>query len=550
MFEVEAICRLTPAEYWGIFNLSFPPGLLLYSYIPATLFLILLWRLFLRKGTDMDKSWLFFSVMVFLYFVNDALQWVLVKNLWIYVSWHLSFFFEFSIYASILLALYTYRNQTPVVSPFVKRLFLGVLIVGAGIAVSGFNIVSYNFTSCEAVEGVARYVLYALEAAVFGLLIKNVIQEIQSIRGSMARGAEKNIHPLLFNLSFLVFFVPFVSFGFIQDLSKSYELGIYNGFGIVLFLLFNLLAMIRFRLYDTRITAAHGPIFLQSMIIFALFFVTDSVAFQLVIKLFTITMFFVMAYFAFHAIYAEQESKKEIQEKNKELVELNAIKTEFLAFASHQLKAPLTSIKWGIGALRDTQLRPEQDSLATQVLQIANQMVRTVTDFLNSTKLESGELSIATEVTELSVVLQKSINEFRPIAQTKRIALCADFPMEQVRAHIDETKIEQVISNLIDNAIKYTHSGVVAVKLIALGSRARIEVSDTGAGMKSGEAEQLFQKYHRGSAAVRNTGGSGIGLYLGKEIIEMHGGTIGAYSAGIGKGSTFWFELPLDKRSS
>ena len=234
-----------------------------------------------------------------------------------------------------------------------------------------------------------------------------------------------------------------------------------------------------------------------------------------------------------------------LKQKNTELTELNETKTEFLSFASHQLKAPLTGIKWGMNALSDTEMDSNQETIVSQVALVANQMVRTVTDFLNSAKLESGLLALNKNQIDIPIVIQKVINEFYPLAHSKNLTLKTEFPLDRISAPIDEVKIEQMLANLVDNAIKYTPTGSVLIRLSRRDMFARIEIIDSGLGLEPGESELLFQKYKRGSASSQNVTGSGIGLYLGREIVQMHGGRIYAISPGKGLGSTFIVELPI-----
>jgi signal transduction histidine kinase len=167
----------------------------------------------------------------------------------------------------------------------------------------------------------------------------------------------------------------------------------------------------------------------------------------------------IVGYVLDRLIRTQSVYEQTLKEKNSELTQLNKSKNEFLSFATHQLKAPLTAIKWGMGALKDSKLDSNQGMIVSQIVVVTNQMVRTVSDFLNSAKLESGQLVLNTAPTDISALAQKIIDEFRPIAKSKKVDIEGVFPKEKMIIDIDESKMEQVFANLVDNALKYTPSG-------------------------------------------------------------------------------------------
>jgi signal transduction histidine kinase len=282
---------------------------------------------------------------------------------------------------------------------------------------------------------------------------------------------------------------------------------------------------------------AHSRILVPLVIVvLSGFLLVDSLQMVQQMIVLVCALMFLVGYIIDALVKRQVSYESQLSKQNTELNELNKTKNEFLSFATHQLKAPLTSLKWGIGALQEEKMTPNQRMISDQLVIVTNQMVRTVSDFLNSSKLESGQLALNKIETDLPVLIQKSINE--------NIDIQGVFPSARLRILIDDVKIEQVISNLIDNALKYTEKGSITVSVIQKKGKAVITVADTGAGMEKGEAQKLFQKFKRGSASSMNTSGSGIGLFLGKEIVEMHGGSLSASSKGKGKGSVFTIELP------
>jgi signal transduction histidine kinase len=235
------------------------------------------------------------------------------------------------------------------------------------------------------------------------------------------------------------------------------------------------------------------------------------------------------------------------QKKFSKNPEINGTKDEFLSFATHQLRSPLTSLKWGLEALsHQVEANSEEKILVAKLRETADDMISTVNDLLDISKIQQGRLMLNTEPTDLVELLDRAAEEFRTQAQLKNLKLLFTTDLSGGLIVADKTKLRQVINNLLDNAVKYTDTGSVTVNLSKNSPKNLyvITVSDTGKGITPDEIDSLFQKFIRGSAGKSSFGGSGLGLYLSKKIIEMHRGTIHIVSDGIGKGSMFIVSLP------
>lgn len=235
--------------------------------------------------------------------------------------------------------------------------------------------------------------------------------------------------------------------------------------------------------------------------------------------------------------------KMKLQKLNADLTNLDAKKNEFLSFATHQLRSPLTSIKWGLDALKENFSAETIDHL----LVTTNDLIGTVNDLLDISKIEQGGMVMKTEEFDLHDFVGRIVEEFRMTAENKGLKI--SFHGENLACNVvaDENKLRQVFVNLIDNAIKYTKAGSIDVAFRKSGHDAVVEIRDTGPGIDPKELSELFDKFLRGAAGKASQGGSGLGLYLAKRIVESHGGEIFAHSAGAGKGSTFRVVLPLKK---
>lgn len=237
----------------------------------------------------------------------------------------------------------------------------------------------------------------------------------------------------------------------------------------------------------------------------------------------------------------ERKENKKLELLNKNLTVQDANKNEFLSFATHQLRSPLTSIKWGLGALKEN----PSSEMIDKLLVTTDDLIGTVNDLLDISKIDQGGMVMKFEEFDIHDFLGRIVEEFRQSAEKKNLHLAFIAPNESCFVKADENKLRQVLVNLIDNSIKYTKAGDIQVSLKKSGSNVHISVSDTGSGIAPEELKDLFDKFVRGAAGKASQGGSGLGLYLAKRIMEQHKGDLIAASPGLGKGSVFTVVLPL-----
>jgi signal transduction histidine kinase len=235
---------------------------------------------------------------------------------------------------------------------------------------------------------------------------------------------------------------------------------------------------------------------------------------------------------------------------NEKLQSLDKLKTEFLSLAAHQLRSPLTAIRGYTSMLLDGSFGliadEKQKDAIDRVMQSSTHLTKVVEDLLNVSKIEAGGMKYFMVPFDIEKPVKELSTDLSITAQNKGLTLT--FATDGTGPYMvngDVEKIRQVVLNVIDNAIKYTQSGSIAILLsrdVEKG-KIRIAVTDTGMGISSGEREKLFLKFSRGAGGHTNTTGSGLGLYLAKQISEAHGGSISIDSPGVGQGSTFTISL-------
>ena len=244
-----------------------------------------------------------------------------------------------------------------------------------------------------------------------------------------------------------------------------------------------------------------------------------------------------------------ENQEKELEKANTRLTELDKLKSEFVSLATHQIRGPLTAIKGYASMLMQGDLGaiPEnvKGTIGT-IFESSNALTVIVQDFLDVSRIEQGKMKYDISVFDLSKLTYDVAEELRPNIERKGLHLKLEIE-PNIIVEADIGKIRQVFENLIDNAVKYTHQGFIyfTVKRAENGV-ASISIKDTGVGIKPETLPKLFQKFSRAEDASKaNILGTGLGLYVAKQLLTAQHGTIRAESEGEGKGSTFVVELPV-----
>ena len=228
--------------------------------------------------------------------------------------------------------------------------------------------------------------------------------------------------------------------------------------------------------------------------------------------------------------------------------ESNRIKDEFLATLSHELRTPLTAILGWASMLRDGRLDERSFRGALEVIERnARTQQQIIDDILDVSRSITGQLRLETGPTDLRRVAEAAVDTVRPAATAKSINLSAAFEPGVGPVMGDPRRLQQVVWNLLLNAVKFTPiGGEVRLRVERAGGHARLAVSDTGVGIRPDFLPYVFDRFRQGDqSTTRVHGGLGLGLSIVRHLVELHGGTVRAESGGEGRGSTFTVELPL-----
>lgn len=250
------------------------------------------------------------------------------------------------------------------------------------------------------------------------------------------------------------------------------------------------------------------------------------------------------------------EQAEELQEKNAELStalrlarEATQLKEQFLANTSHELRTPMNGIMGMVNLLRATDLLPDQREYADSISNCANDLLTIINDLLDLSQIEAGRFSLSDEPFDLRDSVNSVLRLLSVRADAKNVGLRQELSA-RLPAYVygDCVRFRQIVTNLVANAIKFTPAGVVQVSVAPSedGSRLRCEVIDSGIGVAEAARGRIFEAFFQADGTARRKfGGTGLGLTISKQLVEIMGGSIGTYNNDPGPGATFWFELPL-----
>ena len=239
----------------------------------------------------------------------------------------------------------------------------------------------------------------------------------------------------------------------------------------------------------------------------------------------------------------------ELTEANTRLSGLDINKSEFVSVAAHQLRTPITGIRWSFNALLEKELgeiNSEQQKILEDGLKSSVRMIDLINGLLNVARIEEGRFGLRFKKQPFGLIIEGAIDRHRKAIEDKGIMLFIDVQQGVPIVSVDEEKMNIVLDNIFDNATKYTSpGGSITVKVSEENHHLRCVITDTGIGVPKAQLNRLFTKFFRAENAVRfQTSGSGLGLYVVKNIVETHGGTIKVESE-EGKGTTISFTIPI-----
>ena len=229
-------------------------------------------------------------------------------------------------------------------------------------------------------------------------------------------------------------------------------------------------------------------------------------------------------------------------------MEISRMKSDFISTAAHQLRTPMTGIRWALEALQKSGATPDQQVLIDSAVSKSHDLVNIVGTLLDISAIESGKYKYKFEPVDMDLVLENIARDFSPQAQLRQVSLLyVKSEVKFAKAKADQERIKWVLNNLVENAIRYTPAGGSVQMSLGIGlGRLFVRVRDTGIGIKSEDRTSIFERFYRAPNAIqKENSGNGLGLYIARTIAQDHGGDLNFEANKDGPGTTFIFSLML-----
>ncbi|MDB5237458.1 MAG: Two-component system, NarL family, sensor histidine kinase BarA [Parcubacteria group bacterium] len=241
-------------------------------------------------------------------------------------------------------------------------------------------------------------------------------------------------------------------------------------------------------------------------------------------------------------------SMDKVEQSHQKDAEISRVKSDFISTAAHQLRTPLTGIRWALEALQKEQLTQDQQALVKSAVDKSHDLVAIVGTLLDISSIESGKYKYNFAPMDVAQLVAEVGNDFTQLATQRKVSLLyspSTDPLPQVRA--DRDRIKWILNNLIENAIRYTPAGgSITVSTNRGAKQVQVRVRDTGIGIPEQERGNIFERFFRaGNAITKENQGNGLGLYIARTIATDHGGDLDFQANSEGPGTTFILSFPI-----
>jgi len=544
----------------------------LYTHIPIFVVSIFLavFVLSADKKNSINRNLFIFILFFCFWVIDDLLQWwslrqeinLFFTRLSIFETVSVAFFLFF-VYAFIKKEL-GWKQKALLLIPYIPLVFLFL---------TKYNVYIVGGERCNTELGGLYWYGYLISIVytLWSLVLLFSYYRNKDVEKKIKDQIKKITVGIVIGVLWFIFFSILTSF----SVSNNYWVGdgvsLFIPFGMVIFISFLVYAITKHQFLNLKLLAAQALTYSIWILIGSQYFFASSTIVYLLVTL-TLLLSVVFGIMLIKSIRLEVQRKEELQDMsnklaqaNDQLRKLDNAKSEFISIASHQLRTPLTAIKGFVSLLLEGsygKISPKQEDVLNKVYLSNDRLVNLVEDLLNISRIESGRMEFKFELWQVEDICQEVMDTF--VIRAKEHGLSLDYkkPSELLpKIMVDGAKVREVISNMVDNAIKYTPKGGVTLKIEKVFGEAqsipsaegsvRVTVSDTGIGIPETELPYLFAKFSRGKDVKRlNAGGTGLGLYVGRNMIEASGGKIWAESGGQDKGSRFIIELPVGENKA
>lgn len=499
------------------------------------------------------RLFLLFSILFSFWAILDVILWATNNPSVVMFAWSLQVLLEPVTYAVAFYLFYLYlRNEWP--SLKYNLVFFLILLPVIIFLPTDLSLNGLLLETCESIEGqIAKYYSYFANTVSLILILYISIRFIPKLTSRIARTSA-----VYFAIGLITFLLSFTSGNVISSFSDDWVISQYGLFAMPFFALLIAYSIVKFKAFNIKMLGVQAIVIVLWTLVASLLLVVQSSTSQLVAST-TLVFTTISGYALIKSVRKEVRLREEIEQlavglerANARLQELDKQKSEFVSIASHQLRSPLTAIRGYAAMLRDGSYGTMPDKAnepLDRIHESAKLMASSIEDFLSVSRIESGNMKYEMADFNLREQAEHIVDDLRTEALKVGLVLSykSDLTCQGV-VHADIGKTQQILHNLINNSLKYTQKGTVTVFVHEHldNKKLYVEIIDTGIGMSKETIDTLFAKFTRAKNANSvNIKGTGLGLFVAREMARAMQGDITAHSAGDGLGSHFVLELPL-----
>jgi len=548
------ICGWSTASYL-IISENLAGNFLYYSHLfPSIAGLII--AIFVLQSNYRNKAaqaLLFTTSMFAIWCFMALITWASERPDIVMFVWSAQIYPELLMYVGAFYFVYAFINsQFPSIKTefFVFLMFVPLFLFGH----TNLNLVAFDFTNCErnALEGpLWQYYVYGFEFLFIAIILGLTINELK-------KNQPKRREVAIVATGILAFLLLFSWQNIVGSFFDNWRIGQIGLFGMPIFVALLGYILVRYQTFRIKLLATEALMAGQLLLLVSLLFVRTIENAQ-IIAIVTILFFSTLGVLLIKSVRQEVEQREQIEhlavtleETNDQLKIVDQQKSEFVSIASHQLRSPLSAIRGYAAMLAEGSYGPVQPRMFEPISRIAESahlMAESIEDFLNVSRIEGRNMRYDLTDFNLRDRAERIVDDLRPEGLKKGLLLLFRQQMNyNGLVNADVGKTEQIIHNLINNSLKYTLKGTITVYVHddPKTKTLCVDIIDTGIGMNQKTIDNLFNKFSRADNANSvNIKGTGLGLFVARQMARAMKGDVTCASAGDGKGSTFTLKMPL-----
>src|SRR3989344_5513268 len=536
------LCQWDTAKFLIISDNVFAP-LIYYSHFFALIpsFLIGLFVLLKDTKSLINRTLFFITTIFSLWVFADLVLWANEKPNLIMFFWSLQVIIEPLIYAACVYLIYLFVNKTDI--SLSKKLGISVFLVPTLLfASTKFALTGFDLTNCYRETGEGPLTLYG-----YGVEIVYLFWILFfSFEKFYRAGREDKKQIFFITTGIILFLLSLVSGNIIGSLTENWTVAQVGLFGMPIFVGFLAYMIVKFKVFRAQMMAAQALVWSLGFLVLGILFIRRIENVRTV-AIATLILIIIMGYLLIRGVKREIKQKEELAKLNVELEESIKQRESLVHLVTNKVKGSFTRTKFIFAGLLDGtfgEINPEVKKVAEQGLDFDNGGIQTVDLVLNVANLQNGLIKYDMRELDFKDVVMKTVEEKRLAVEAKGLKLELSIEKDTYKVTGDAFWLKEVVSNLIENSIKYTKEGKISVAL-SDGGKILLSVKDTGLGITEEDKHNLFTEGGRGKDSIKvNVDSTGYGLFTVKMVVEAHKGKVWGESEGAGKGSQFYVELP------